>query len=103
MSDESSFGQPQVIPAPPRAVAVFTFDWANQLNRWLENFARQMTGLVFLRGSGLYLPNLPQTGYGLKPGMVYEHDGVLMVVRDGVPYLSGVSATSGLGELTVSV
>lgn len=112
MSHNSHHGGPtdqqQILPAPPRApwdAEGITPDYLNQLTRWLENFARLMTGTPHLSLSGLYFPpgSLATTGYGLKPGEVFANDGILTVVQEGDIWAGGFAVSVGLGSVTVTV
>jgi hypothetical protein len=96
--------QPVIIPAPPRPPAgVEPQQYFNEMTRWLENFSRLVAGVHYLRGSGLYLPELDQSAYGLKAGEVWANAGILTWVREGDNGLTGVSATGSVGTLTVTV
>lgn len=94
-----------IIPAPPRPSAEYSIDYMNQLNRWLENMTRVLGGIIYLRGSGLYLApeSFPQTAYGLRVGEVWANDGILTWVREGDIGIDAVTATGTLGDLTVTV
>lgn len=94
-----------LLPAPPRAPAVWTLDFANQLNRYLANLQNTLQGIYLLRGSGLYLSpdSLPTSGYDLYPGLVFSNDGVLTIVRAGDTWIGGFEVTIGLGSVTVTV
>lgn len=91
-----------IIPAPPRPPSIWTLDYGNQLVRWLQNFADQLTGVYLLRGSGLFLPGLPKSAYGLKVDMVWNNDGVLTLVQDGDIAFSPVTAAGAVGTITVT-
>lgn len=99
--------QAVIIPAPPRPPAdgVWTVDYGNQLNRWLDNLSRLLGGPFYLRGTGLFFPpgSLPTSGYGLYAGEVFSNAGVLTMVLEGDIWLGSLSATTGLGDLTVTV
>lgn len=88
-------------PAPPRAPDVFTAAWANQLTRWLQDQLR-LNEFPYLRGSGLYLLNLPTSGYGLKPGEVFSNAGVLTIVREGDIWLGSVTSGAEMGSVAVT-
>ena len=95
---------PPVIPAPPRPGREWTMEYGNQLYRWLDGLQRYYGGFPYLRGSGLFfLPNaLPETGYGLVPGMVFSNAGVLTVVREDDIWIGSLSATGAVGTVTVT-
>lgn len=103
-----------IIPAPPRAPqtddAATLLGYRNQLNRWLDNFSRVFQQPFYLRGTGLFFPpgSLGETGFGLRTGEVFvnlDNHSALTIVRDSDVWMptGGVSATTGLGTLTVSV
>jgi hypothetical protein len=92
-----------ILPAPPRYTeGMESRDYANQMNRWLDNLHRYATGVVYLRGNGLYLPGLPTTGYGLSPDEVFSNGGILTIVRAGDVWAGPLSATATVGTVTVS-
>lgn len=94
-----------VLPAPPRPPAdgVWTREYGNELNRWLENLQRVVTGVVYLRANGLFLATtFPTTGYGLRAGEVFANDGVLTMVREDDIWLGAFAVTAELGTLTVT-
>ena len=91
-----------IIPAPPRPPEEYSLRFGNELYRWLQNFADQITGVYLLRGSGLYLPEITKSAYGLKVDMVWSNKGVLTLVRTGDVGLSTVSAAGGVGTITVT-
>lgn len=92
-----------IIPAPPRPPTLWSLDFGNQLTRWLQNFVDQITGVYLLRGSGLFLPGLPVSAYGLKVDMVWSNKGVLTLVREGDVALAPITASGALGTITVTV
>lgn len=94
-----------ILSPPPRGTSEWTQEYANQLNRWLENLARLFGGIYYLRGSGLYLSpdSLPVGPYGLYPGEVWANDGILTWVREGDIGLSMVYGTGTVGSVTVTI
>ncbi len=93
------------LPAPPRPTEQFSFDWSNQLNRWLTQLQGQVFGIVYGRFSGLYLApeSFPTSGYGLKAGEVFANDGILTVVREGEIWAGSFSISAEIGDLTVTI
>jgi hypothetical protein len=95
-----------IIPAPPRPPrAGWTESYGNELNRWLENTIRTLTGFQYARLWGMYLaPGVfPTSGDGLKPGEVFSNDGILTLVREGDIWAGGFEVSAELGTLTVTV
>lgn len=90
-----------VRPAPPRAPDDYDRDWAAQLNRWLQTISDDLSGYLYLRISGMYFPNPPTSAAGLPDWAVFSNVGVLTFVLPGHEYISGVSASTGLGTPTV--
>lgn len=92
-----------IIPAPPRPPRQgWTESYGNELNRWLENYVRQLTGFTYGRFSGMMFVG-PTSGDGLRPGEVFSNGGVLTVVREGDVWAGGLSARAEIGTLTVTV
>lgn len=96
--------QAVMIPAPPRMPEKPDTQYFGELNRWLISLAQFLGDAHYVRATGLFFPDgsLPTTGYNLKPGEVFSNDGVLTVVQDGDIWMGPLSATTGLGTLTVT-
>lgn len=94
-----------ILPAPPRPVMSFSFDWSNQMNRWLSQLQSYVFGIHYGRFSGLYLSpeSFPTTGYGLRPGEVFANAGVLTVVREGDIWMGAFEVSAEVGDLTVTI
>ncbi len=93
-----------VLPPPPRPQPQFSYDYANQMNRWLTALQEQLQGVYYLRGGGLWLSpdSLPVSGYGLKPGEVFANDGILTMVRVGDVWAGGELVTVSVGDVVVN-
>lgn len=98
-----------IFPPPPRVTSwPPTQAYFNELNRWYENVQRYMTGVNFIRFSGLFTPviggvtGFPTTAYDLKIGFVWANDGVLTLVREGDTGVEGVAAAVAVGTVTVT-
>jgi hypothetical protein len=94
-----------ILPAPPRPVQLFSFDWSNQMNRWLTQLQAYVFGVHYGRFSSLYLApeSFPTSGYGLRAGEVFANAGVLTVVREGDIWMGSFAASAEIGELTVTI
>lgn len=92
-----------VLPAPPRYTGQDPNDYANQLNRWLDNLYRYMTGVTYGRFNGLYLPGLPTSGYGLVAGEVFSNGGVLTLIGANDIFAGSFSVSCQVGTVTVTV
>lgn len=91
-----------IVPAPPRPPAAFNYEWANQLTRWLESQLR-LNQFPYLRGAGLYLLDLPTSGYGLTPGEVFSNGGVLTIVRENDMWIGSQQISTAVGTLSVTI
>lgn len=94
-----------IFPAPPRPPASgWNENYGNELNRWLENVTRQLTGFTYGRFSGMMLATtFPTSGYGLRAGEVFANDGVLTMVREDDIWIGSFAVTGSVGTITVSV
>lgn len=90
----------QVLPRPS---AEYSVDYQNQLVRAIVQLQQLVTGIGYLRGSGLFLPGLPIVGYGLRVGEVFSNHGVLTIVREGDIWLDTFSVSVEVGTVTVVV
>lgn len=94
--------KPPILPAPPRASDMFTAAYGSQMNRWLEGLVRYITGVNYGKFSSLYLPGLPQAGYGLIPGEVFSNGGILTVVQVDDIWVGPLMAVGEVGTVTVT-
>ena len=94
--------QTPILPAPPRPQAEFTIDYSNQLYRWLDGLARLVAGVNYGRFSGLYLPGLPTSGYGLIEGEVFSNGGILTIVQADDIWSGSLTTTGEVGDVTVT-
>ena len=92
-----------ILPGLPQPPHELSLPWARQIHRWLEVLSDQRkyaTGT--LRGGGLFLTDLDNTGYGLKVGEVFSNAGILTIVREGDIWIGSQYITSQLGSVTVT-
>lgn len=96
--------QAVMIPAPPRMPEKPDAAYFSELNRWLQGLVQIVGDAHYVRATGLFFPenSLPTNGYNLKPGEVFSNDGVLTMVQEGDIWMGTLSATTGLGTLTVT-
>lgn len=95
-----------ILQAPPRYTpGQDAQDYANAVNLWLANLYRYLTGVVYLRGNGLFFPPpaLPTSGYGLYPGEVFSNGGVLTIVGIDDIWAAGGAISAAVGSVTVTV
>lgn len=94
---------PPILPVLPRTPETYSVDYVNQLVRMIEAMQRYVTGINYLRGSGLYLPGLPVIGEGLVVGEVFSNGGVLTIVQEDDIWAGSLSAGFSVGTVTVVV
>ena len=77
---------------------------------YLSDLVRGLISLVtFVQAVGegrqttLVLTNLPPNDSGLEPGSVFVVDGMLRIPLPSRPYAAGLSATAGVGSVSVTV
>jgi hypothetical protein len=51
----------------------------------------------------MVLTDLPTTDYGLEPGSLFQVDGAVRISLQDKPYVLGLSATGGVGTVSVTV
>lgn len=86
----------------PQAPAEYNAGSFNNIVRVIEDNFNLITGVGLVRAGGIFLVDPPRTGAGLRPGEVYvDGEGYLRMVREGDIFLGSVSASGGLGTLTV--
>ena len=85
--------------APNEYDRVFFDDLSRKLNQFMALVRSPGEG----RNTSVVLTNLPTSDYGLEAGSVYVVDnGVLRVSVLYAPYAQGVSASGGVGSVTVT-
>ncbi len=66
-----------------------------------------LTTLIRNPGEGrqttMVLTDLPTTDYGLEPGSLFQVDGAVRISLQDKPYVVGLSATGGVGTVSVTV
>lgn len=66
-----------------------------------------LTTLIRNPGEGrqttMVLTDLPTTDYGLEPGSLFQVDGAVRISLQNEPYVLGLSATGGVGTVSVTV
>jgi hypothetical protein len=66
-----------------------------------------LTTLIRNPGEGrqttMVLTDLPTTDYGLEPGSLFQVDGAVRISLQDKPYVLGLSATGGVGTVSVTV
>lgn len=91
---------PPIFSRPP---ATYDQLYFSDLVRGLISFVTFVQAVGEGRQTTIVLTNLASNDYGLEPGTVFQVDGVLRVPVPYSPYVAGVSASGGVGSVTVSV
>ena len=95
--------EPVTISPPPRPpYEGYSVEWANRLVQWLQVFAEQQNGIMYLRAHGMILEGFPVTGYGLKAGEVFTNAGIMTMVREGEVWAGGFGIEAQVGSVTVN-
>lgn len=91
---------PPIFSRPP---ATYDQLYFSDLVRGLISFVTFVQAVGEGRQTTLVLTNLQSNDYGLEPGTIFVVDGVLRVPLPNRPYVAGVSATSAVGSVSVTV
>ena len=90
-------------PALPLAPLEYDQQHMAQLIGVLRLYFQQLDSNVALQLDGLRLLNLPTSGYNLPDGTVFRDGEYLKIVLPNIAYVAGVSGTSSLGTVTVTI
>jgi hypothetical protein len=90
-------------PALPLATPEYDSQQLAQLIGVLRLYFTQLDSNVPLQTDGIRLLNLPTSGYNLPDGTVFQVGDNLKIVVPNIAYLFGVSATAGVGAVTVTI
>lgn len=88
-------------PTLPQAREEYDYEQMNLLIQALEENFRTLQQAGLLRGSTLFLQNVPNSGQNLRVGFVYQDGGFLRIVREGEQFPSGFGITSAVGDVTI--
>lgn len=90
-------------PVFSRAPANYDQLYFNDLVRGLSSFVTFVQAVGEGRQTTIVLTNLASNDYGLEPGTIFVVDGVLRIPLPNRPYVAGLSATAGVGSVSVTV
>jgi len=90
-------------PALPLAPTDYDQQHMAQLIGALRLYFTQLDSNSPLQLDGLRLLNLPTSGYNLPEGTVFRDGDILKVVAPNFAYVTGVSGTSNIGTVTVTI
>lgn len=88
------------LPIPP---SEYNPEHLRQAFRVLELYFNQLDSTTPLVTESIRLLNLPTSGYGLPNGSVFRVGQDLKIVVPNIAYLLGLSATGGVGTVTVTI
>jgi|TARA_R110001592_G_scaffold64079_3_gene196748 hypothetical protein len=92
-----------VRPLFPQAPADYNQNYAAEVVRAFSVFLEQVQNPGDLRATTLTLTNLQDNNQGLEVGAVFQVNGVLHITLANQPYPAGLSATTAVGQVTVSL
>jgi hypothetical protein len=92
-----------VRPLFPQAPADYNQNYAAEVVRAFSVFLEQVQNPGDLRATTLTLTNLQDNNQGLEVGAVFQVNGVLHITLANLAYPPGLSATSAVGSVTVSL
>ena len=90
-------------PALPLAPIEYDQQQFSQLVGVLRLYFTQLDSNVALQTDGLRLLKLPTSGYNLPEGTVFRDGEYLKIVLPNFAYVAGVSGTSNIGTVTVTI
>ena len=90
-------------PVFSRAPVNYDQLYFNDLVRGLSTLINFIQAVGEGRQTTIVLTNLASTDYGLEPGTIFVVDGVLRIPLPNRPYVAGLSATAGVGSVSVTV
>jgi hypothetical protein len=90
-------------PVFSRAPANYDQLYFNDLVRGLSSLVNFIQAVGEGRQTTIVLTNLASNDYGLEPGTIFVVDGVLRIPLPNSPYVAGLSATAGVGSVSVTV
>lgn len=86
------------LPTPPADYRQSYFaEVVRALSVYMENERNPGEG----RHTTMVLTNLPTTDQGLEVGALFEQDGFVKITKADTPHVAGLSATGGIGDVSV--
>ena len=92
-----------VRPLFPQAPQTYSQDYTAEVVRAFSVFLQQVQNPGDLRATTLTLTDLQDNNQGLETGAVFHVNGVLHITLANQAYLAGTSATTAVGQVTVTV
>tara|TARA_R100001015_G_scaffold18429_2_gene11547 strand:+ start:1108 stop:1413 length:306 start_codon:yes stop_codon:yes gene_type:complete len=90
---------PVFLSPPPQYDSAYLAGLATSLNILVS----QINNSGLLRGTGLTLTNIPSNDSTLEIGGIFEVNGFLKISKADNPHCAGLTATSGLGSVSVTI
>ena len=92
-----------VRPLFPQAPANYSQDYTAEVVRACSVFLQKVQNPGDLRATSLTLTDLQENNQSLEVGAVFQVNGVLHITLANQAYLAGTSATTAVGQVTVTV
>ena len=92
----------KVIPFFPNPPRDYTQQYMDEVVRAFSVFLSQVNNAGPWRATDLVLTNLQTNDQGLEIGALFNQEGTLKIVIANSPHLSGLSATGGVGSVSVT-
>ena len=83
---------------PPRE---YDQQYFANLTRSFATYMEQQQNPGLERATNITLTDLPTTDVGLEPGTLFQQNGFVKIALINAPHVGGVSATAGVGAVTV--
>ena len=91
-----------VRPLFPVAPSEYSQNYTAEVVRAFSVFLEQIQNPGDVRATTLTLTDLQDNNVGLETGAIFQVNGVLHITLENQPYIGGASATSGVGQVTVT-
>jgi hypothetical protein len=85
-------------PDPP---SQYSQTYFSELVRSFATYLINMQNPGLGRATNITLTNLPTTDSGLEAGTLFQQNGFVKIALINAPHVGGVSATAGVGSVTV--
>ena len=85
-------------PDPP---GQYSQTYFSELVRSFATYLVNMQNPGLARATNITLTSVPTTDFGLEPGTLFQQNGFVKITLENTPHVGGVSATAGVGTVTV--
>jgi hypothetical protein len=91
------------IPYFPTPPTEYDQRYLQEVVRSFSVYAQQLNNPGPIRATNITLTNLPTTDFGLEAGTLFQQNGFVKIALINAPHVGGVSATAGVGSVTVVI